>query len=774
MHAFIPPLRLAKKWLAAFKNHIIMAICAQLNLYILPLDIIDGISHQKCILPTAVFKSCKLRPGTWMKCKIKGYSKGYSVCQVYPRDIDTRCCYMDNCVGTAQAEMITNNYLCVLEPIENQIRVDHIEITFEIMEQFFSGRLRQVGANMLGITAKQILAGFHLTVGCAIRTTDAKRLGIAAIYIDSCAEVKENETLFLDDQTEINIKNFHIGTVATDASDTPPQFFKYGYEVAWKDLEDLLAVTRLSQYKMQFKRIRPHLNVLLVGPPGCGKTTMLNTFVAKHKFNCFHITTDNILQQYPGDTEAALRTVFDNALHLHTQLKAGDPTVIIIENLELLCPTAKSATMEAAHSNRICTQLMNLLDEHHKLNAGIFCIATTSDPFKLNATARRPGRFQHEVAIDWPNEETRKMLFNEMFKHSQTKPFSYQLELNETLLDFVGKRTQGFVAGDLALLIKNIERQQLRLNGPGKVVTLVKTALNEVKPTSVHASDVEVRKITEGFEFIGGMDKLKRTLEVNILAGLRQKEIYKIFGLKLPKGLLLYGPPGCAKTTFAKCLAKEADMTFISTSGAEVYSPYVGCAEKLISKIFDTARKNAPCLIFFDEIDTLAGRRPIGSSSSNDIHLRILSTLLTEMDGVVYDSANSNQNILVVAASNRPDMIDDALLRPGRLSKHIYVAPPDLQSRIGILQLRAKRMPFGKCVNLTEIAEATDFYTGADMCNLCNEAALIAFQRIEDTQNSNCEIIASDFLAALKITTSSLSSTQMGVYLKFHRKRENT
>lgn len=293
----------------------------------------------------------------------------------------------------------------------------------------------------------------------------------------------------------------------------------------------------------------------------------------------------------------------------------------------------------------------------------------------------------------------------------------------------------------------------------------------QFKPSSIHSSEVSIYKTTETFSTIGGMTDLKQTLQTSVLRGLDHSETFRKFNLNIPKGILLYGPPGCAKTTFAKCLATEANMTFIATSGAEVYSPYVGCAEKFISKIFDAARKNSPCLIFLDEIDTLIGKRSTGSSSTSDVQTRILSTLLTEMDGIGLKmrSANllaSENKILVVAATNRPDMIDDALMRPGRFDRLIHVPPPDFESRLGILRIYSKKMPFAEDVDLEVLANLTESFSGSDICNLCNEVAMFAFMRSLDVT----QITGRDFEEVLAKTKSSLTSKQIQWYYDFENK----
>lgn len=224
------------------------------------------------------------------------------------------------------------------------------------------------------------------------------------------------------------------------------------------------------------------------------------------------------------------------------------------------------------------------------------CLATTSKPDNLNEIVRRPGRFQHEIYIAALQEEHRSNILKELLNHSIP-----HLNIPPTILETLAKHTQGYVVADLALLVRNVTQIVLTKTEENFEI-IVLDILKKSKPISLKGTDVTAYRTTETFGSIGGMLQLKKVLEVSVLAGLKQEQSFKRFGLSLPKGLLLYGPPGCAKTTIAKCLATEANMTFIATSGAEVYSPYVGCAEKFLAKIFQTARKNSPCLIFLDEI----------------------------------------------------------------------------------------------------------------------------------------------------------------------------
>ena len=251
-------------------------------------------------------------------------------------------------------------------------------------------------------------------------------------------------------------------------------------------------------------------------------------------------------------------------------------------------------------------------------------------------------------------------------------------------------------------------------------------ALKSILPSVLRDNIGSITRTSSKLNSIGGMEKLKNSLLTCILGPLRNPEIFNRFGLQSPKGILLYGPSGCAKTSIIKCLAGETKMTLISVSSAEIYSPYVGEAEKFIVKLFNHARMSAPAILFFDEIDTIVGNRSKGGST--DVNTRILSTLLTEIDGFGGSSGN-HKNVLVIGATNRPDLIDDALMRPGRFDKLIHVPAPDYSSRISILKYIETKMPFFE-VNLENIAVRTNNFSGADLVNLCNEVRSALYLKV--------------------------------------------
>lgn len=580
-------------------------------------------------------------------------------------------------------------------------------------------------------------------------------LGIASIEICEVPGLMDINCFELNSKTQLEIEDVRLATPTS--LPRLKHYHSHGFEAPLQALEKLLSSSNKEQLR------GAPLNALLVGAVGSGKSSLLAEFLRRHSCNCFYITASQVLRSYPGETEQELRTIFQSAHTFKERLHPKLPIVILLEDLELFCPTSSSATdaKNSGNALRISAQLYRLIDELPQRSKGILCLASSSSPDAVDNQARRAGRFGHEVSIEIPTEEQRRQLFAVLWKDEQPQS-GY---LTPSLLDYLAQHTQGYVVGDFTLLLRQLQQKMLSFNlSSDDFESLLRQTVLQCQPSASRSTDVRVLKMTTGFEVIGGMESLKRTLQVAVLAALQHSEAHARFGLSLPRGVLLYGPPGCAKTTIAKCLAKEAHMTFIATSAAEVYSPYVGCAERFITQIFNTARKNAPCLIFLDEIDSLVGRRTVGNGAGGggSVQLRILSTLLTEMDGIV-SAGGQQQHILVVAATNRPDMIDDALLRPGRFDKLIHVPAPDLKSRLALLQLHGTRMPFDANLQLEKIAARTERFSGADLCNLCNEAAIQAFQR--DFNVSQIEL--QDFDKVLARLKSSLDQNQIDSYYKF-------
>lgn len=724
-----------------------------MNLKVLPLSDLQSFTYQKCLLPKELFPKHTL-PGVLAKC---GLSSGAAcICNIYPIENQTPpyFCWMDDTVQVGLLKPTSQSNLTSVEVLSNSVEpVSLVNLGFTVNEKLF--QIEIANREMLIELAKSILQPYNFVDNVVIVSEELRELGIIEVHIES-----EVSSVFrITNKTEISVTNVKLQTSENKRLVTNLVAMKEPQ----KELQQL--VENISVYEHLNWKMKPSLNALLVGPPGSGKTSLCMNFVVENNCNCYVIRSANILGQYPGETEAELRKIFESVKLFIQRFQPNDPVVILIEDLDLICPAInRNSTNDSGNSTRVSGQLISLLDalRHSNESAKIIVLATTSRIESIWPALRRPGRFGIEINVPALSENQRTIMFSSMLAESF---YGKSIDLSEELLETIAKKTQGFVASDLELLINSIGQELIRTEiTSNKFDETLKKALKTMKPASFGGTDVKVFKTNSTFSSVGGMAQLKKTLEISVLAGLKQKAAFERFGLCLPKGILLYGPPGCAKTTIAKCLATEANMTFIPTSAAEVYSPYVGNSEKYISKIFDTARKNSPCLVFLDEIDSLVGKRTADAKS--DVQTRILSTLLTEMDGIgvkLSSSASGGNNILVVAATNRPEMIDDALMRPGRFDKLIHVPAPDKDSRLEIFRTYAGQMPFQTNVDLEKLADATELFSGADICNLCNEAAMHAFNRDIDVEH----ITMIDFESVLQNQKSSLTQAQVQWYFEF-------
>ncbi|XP_055842134.1 uncharacterized protein LOC129909161 [Episyrphus balteatus] len=724
-----------------------------MNLQVLPLSDLQSFTYQKCLLPKELFPKRTL-PGALAKCKLS--SGAEYICNIYPMENQTPpyFCWLDDTVKVGAIKNTITSSLTSLEVLDNSIQpASRVNLIFTINEKLFE--MKNANRQLLIDLTKTILQTYSFVNNSFIMLEELQEIGITEIHIQS----KDSHVFKFTETTEIIVSNIKLQTSGEEC------FFRnlVAIEQPQEELQQLME--SMSIYEELNWKMKPSLNALLIGPPGSGKTSICMNFVVENNCNCYIIRSANILGQYPGETEAELRRIFNSVKLFIQSFQPNDPVVILIEDLDLICPAvSKKNSNDSGNSTRVSGQLVSLLDNlrHSTESSKIIVLATSSRLESIMPALRRPGRFGIEINIPALSEEQRAVIFASMLEHSF---YGKTFDLNTELLQKIAKQTQGFVASDLELLINSIGQELIRTEITfDKFTETLERLLRTMKPASFGHTDVKVFKTDDKFNSVGGMEQLKKALEISVLSGLKQKAAFERFGLCLPKGILLYGPPGCAKTTIAKCLATEANMTFIPTSAAEVYSPYVGNSEKYISKIFDTARKNSPCLVFLDEIDSLVGRR--SADAKSDVQTRILSTLLTEMDGIgvkLFSSAPGGNSILVVAATNRPEMIDDALMRPGRFDKLIHVPAPDRDSRLQILKMHAGKMPFHNDVDLEKIAKATELFSGADICNLCNEAAMHAFTQDSDVEYINME----DFESVLRYQKSSLTQAQVQWYRDF-------
>jgi SpoVK/Ycf46/Vps4 family AAA+-type ATPase len=596
---------------------------------------------------------------------------------------------------------------------------------------------------------KCALKHFSFTSNCTI---SCDRFGINSIYVVSTSDMNKYGTL--DAECILEIEEILI-----DSSAKWNQWTLGALSDEEKKLEVIIK-SNIQFAKDQRKlSTKPSSQVLIYGPSGSGKSSLIHQMSAKFNCNLFEITGD-IFKPYPGETEEELQKIFNRITDI-TNLISSNLSIVLIENIELFCPKVDAKMKENSHSSRIASLIYSYLDKI-SYTKGIITIGTTSKIELVNIALRRFSRLGVEIALEMPNEiqryEITKILIDRILKN--------QIKLNdaEELSRFVAQNTSGFVGADLEILCQHVLRQYEVQNEDFRY--LFETGIQKINPSVMRDNLGTMMKSTMSFKNIGGMENIKKSLLTSILGPLKYPEKFSRFGLKNVSGILLYGASGCAKTTIVKCLAGESKMTLLSVSSAEIYSPYVGEAEKFIVKLFDQARLSAPTILFFDEIDTIVGNRT-HSDGTNDAHMRILSTLLTEIDGFGGNgNASKTKPVLIVGATNRPECIDDALMRPGRFDKLIHIPAPDYDYRLQILNFLLKQMPIAQNVNVEDIARRTENFSGADLVNLCNEAALCAATRDMNTE----EIKLEDFESVLVFLRPSLTKEKIEFYERFERR----
>jgi transitional endoplasmic reticulum ATPase len=483
--------------------------------------------------------------------------------------------------------------------------------------------------------------------------------------------------------------------------------------------------------------IEPPKGVLLHGPPGCGKTLLARAVANESEANFYSINGPEIMSKFYGESEARLREIFQQA-------QQNAPSIIFVDELDAIAPKREEVTGEV--ERRVVAQLLALMDGLSG-RGNVIVIGATNRPGALDPALRRPGRFDREIEIGVPDKIGR---YEVLQIHTRGMPLAEGVDLLK-----LSAMTHGYTGADLSALgretaMKALRRYLPQINleeeriPPAVLEKMEVTmedflgAYKEVTPTAMREVYIEVT--TVHWDDAGGLDDVKQRLKEAVEWPIKSPEVFTKLGIRPPKGILLYGPPGCGKTLLARAVATESEANFISIKGPEVFSKWVGESEKAIREVFRKARMAAPAVVFLDEIDSLTPKRGMGMSDSG-VSERVISQLLTEMDGIT-----TLQDIVVVAATNRPDMVDSAVMRPGRFDRLIYVPEPDEKSRLQILKIYTKGMPICKDVDLNQLTIATKYYSGADIEALCREAAMHALRR----DINSTEVAMKDFLDALK------------------------
>ncbi|PSB17245.1 AAA family ATPase [filamentous cyanobacterium CCP2] len=485
--------------------------------------------------------------------------------------------------------------------------------------------------------------------------------------------------------------------------------------------------------------LEPTRGVLLVGPPGTGKTLTARALAEDLNVNYIAIVGPEVMGKYYGEAEARLRGVFEKAA------KAA-PCIVFIDEIDSLAPDR--AKVEGEVEKRLVAQLLSLMDGFSQTK-GVIVVAATNRPNHLDPALRRPGRFDREVQFRVPDRNGRLEILT-----IQTRAMPLDASVN---LATIADLCVGMVGADLKALCQNAAYTALRRQVPNLQATIPETlsvtqldfqaALKEVKPSVLRSVEVETPNVR--WEAIGGLDSIKQTLQESVEGALLYPDLYQQTGAKAPRGILLWGPPGTGKTLLAKAVASQARANFIAVNGPELLSKWVGAAEQAVRELFTRARQAAPCVIFVDELDTLA---PVRGSFQGDsgVSDRVVGQLLTELDGL-----QGCLNVLLIGATNRPDAIDPALLRAGRLDLQLKVDLPDEMSRLAILHVHNSDRPLD-AIDLSYWASQTEGWNGADLALLSNQAALEAVRRFRaqgQADPTTIRITTADFTTAHQLIT---------------------
>ena len=484
--------------------------------------------------------------------------------------------------------------------------------------------------------------------------------------------------------------------------------------------------------------VEPHSGILLYGPPGCGKTLLAKVMASESEANMFPINGPEIMNKYYGETEAKLRDIFKEA-------KDNSPSIIFIDEIDAIAPKREEAYGDV--EKRVVAQLLALMDGLNE-RGNVIVLGATNRPDSVDPALRRPGRFDREFEISVPNEDGRLEILQ---IHTRGMPIDDEIDLKS-----LASELHGYTGADIKSLCREAAMKSIRRylpeidletdKIPSEVLQSMKIklidfydAMHEVIPTAMREVYVERPKVW--WHDVGGLDDVKKSLTDNLILAMNDPTKFTKMGIKPPKGALIYGPPGCGKTLLGRAMATETGANMILVRGPEILSKWVGESEKAVREIFRKAKASSPCVVIFDELDSIAKSK----SGEGGVSENILSQLLTEIeDGI-------SSRVVVLGITNRPDIMDNSLLRTGRLDLVLYVTPPDEKGRLEIIKILTKKMPLSSDVKLQEIAVATQNYTGADLAALCRESAVSAMR------NNAQKITSQDFADSLKVIRPSIT-----------------
>jgi len=561
-----------------------------------------------------------------------------------------------------------------------------------------------------------------------------------------------NTPCIITENTEVILSSKPIET----AEETIPEV---NYEDIGGLTEEVKKIREMVEVPLKhpevFERlgVEPPKGVLLHGPPGTGKTLLAKAVASETEANFILLNGPEIMSKFYGESEKKIRDIFEEA-------EKNAPSIVFIDEIDSIAPQREEVGGEV--ERRVVSQLLTMMDGLQS-RGKVVVIAATNRPNAVDPALRRPGRFDREVELRAPDKKGRLQILK---IHTRGMPLTKDVDL-----EALASVTHGFVGADLSSLAKEAAMVVLRRllpkldlkegqEIPEEVLKELRVkkkdfddALKVVRPSAMREVLVETPNIS--WNEVGGLEMIKQELIEAVEWPMKYPDSFTRLGIHAPKGILLYGPPGTGKTLLAKAVAKESEANFIQVKGPSLLSMWVGKSEEGIRKIFDRARQVSPCIIFFDEIDALAGKR--GMEQGQKVTERVLNQLLAEMDGI-----EDLSNVIVIAATNRPDMLDSALLRPGRFDRILLVGAPTKEGRENIFKIHTKNMPLAKDVNIEKIIDQTDGYVGADMESLVREAAMLALRENIDAK----EVSMKYFEEAMKKVGASVTKGDVDRYRK--------
>jgi transitional endoplasmic reticulum ATPase len=560
---------------------------------------------------------------------------------------------------------------------------------------------------------KNRLKGFPITIGDDISVVV---LGNPIIF--NVGEVKPKGVLRIEETSKLTILSEPLAERKISSTITYDEIGGLKEEI--RRLREIVELPLRHPEIFHRLGVEAPTGIMLFGPPGCGKTLLAKALANECEARFFVVNGPEIMNKYYGETEAKLREIFKEA-------RDNAPSIIFIDEIDAVAPKREDVFGDV--EKRVVAQLLALMDGLSD-RGDVVVIGATNRPEGVDPALRRPGRFDREVEIGVPNIEDRIEILQ---IHTRGMPLNSNIDLKD-----LAKQLHGYTGADLRALCRESALKVLRHHLPDievlsesiapeileKLVVNSKDfheAFKEIIPTAMREFYVETP--IAKWNDIGGLNDVKKKIQDNVIWSIKKPERFSKAGVKPIRGILLYGPSGCGKTLLARAIASESKANFITVRGPEILSKWVGESEKAIREIFRKAKSSAPCIVFFDEIDSVGVSRSFGGDESG-VGERVLSQLLTEMDSI-----NNVGDIFVVTATNRPDLLDISLIRPGRIDLLIYISPPNEQSREEILQIISKRMPLDASVSLMDIAKKTNGYSGADLEALCREAAISALKR---------------------------------------------